>query len=149
MSQAYTNLLTHIVFSTKERIALIDDEIKSELHAYLGGLVRELGGKAYIVNGTKDHVHLLVSLPPKIAISDAVRFIKSNSTGFVKEKFGRKLFAWQGGYGAFSVSKSQVKDVVRYIQNQEEHHRKFDFRAEFELMLKKNEVEHDKRYVWS
>lgn len=149
MSQAYTNLLTHIVFSTKQRAALIDERIKSELHAYLGGLIKELGGKPYIVNGTQDHVHLLVSLPPKTALSDAVRFIKSNSTNFVKQKFGKDNFAWQGGYGAFSVSKSQSKAVIGYIQNQEEHHRKFDFREEFELMLKKNEVEHDARYVWT
>ena len=149
MSQAYTNLLTHIVFSTKQRLALIDERIKSELHAYLGGLIKELGGKPYIINGTSDHVHLLVSLPPKIALSDAVRFIKSNSTNFVKQKFGNEKFSWQGGYGAFSVSRSQSKNVIGYIQNQEEHHRKFDFRQEFELMLEKNEVEHDARYVWN
>ncbi len=148
MSQAYTNLLTHIVFSTKERRALIDSEIETGLHAYLGGLVKELGGKAYIVNGVSDQIHLLVNLPAKFSVSDAVRFIKANSTNFIKRKFGRKFFAWQGGYGAFSVSKSQVKEVFRYIQIQKEHHRQFDFKTEFEILLKKQEVDYDKKYLW-
>ncbi len=148
MSQAFTNLLTHIVFSTKERRAIIDDEIKSELHAYLGGLVKELGGKAYIVGGINDHVHLLVNLPAKVSISDAVRFIKSNSTGFVKTKFNRRLFAWQRGYGAFSVSKSNASEVIKYIQNQEEHHRKVLFKDEFVTFLQKNEIEYDEKYIF-
>ena len=148
MSQAYTNLLTHIVFSTKERRALIDNEIETELHAYLGGLVKELGGKAYIINGVGDHVHLLVNLPAKISVSDAIRFIKSNSSGFVKKKFNRPLFAWQRGYGAFSVSKSNVPAVIKYIQNQKEHHRKILFTEELVAILRKNEIEYDDRYVF-
>jgi putative transposase len=147
MSRAYTNLLTHLVFGTKYRQPLITPDIKPELHAYLGGLVRELGGKAYAIGGIEDHVHLLVSLPPKVSISDAIKFIKANSTGWVKSKFCASNYAWQGGYGAFSVGKKAVPNVVRYIQNQEEHHRKIDFQTEFEAMLKRAEVEFDE-YLW-
>lgn len=148
MSQAYTNLLTHVVFGTKERRAFIDEEIEAELHAYLGGLIKELGGKPYIINGVADHVHLLVNLPAKVSVADAVRFIKANSTNFIKRKFGRETFAWQGGYGAFSVSKSQVGAVFRYIQTQKEHHGQIDFKMEFEAMLKKQEIEYEEKYLW-
>lgn len=148
MSHTFSNLLTHIVFSTKERRDLIEEEFENELHAYLGGLIRESEGKAYIVGGTSNHVHLLVSLPPKIRLSDAVRFIKSNSTNFVKAKFNRRLFAWQIGFGAFSVSKSNVPQVVEYIKNQKEHHRKISFQEEFVQFLRKNGVEYDERWLW-
>lgn len=147
MSHTYTNLLTHLVFSTKERAGFVTDEIKPELHAYLGGLVKELKGKPIAINGMPDHVHLLVSLPPSLAISDALRFIKANSSKFVTEKF-KKTFEWQKGYGAFSVSRSNVDTVVKYIQNQEQHHRKFDFRTEFIALLQKSAIEYDENYLW-
>ena len=119
MSRTYTQLLTHVVFSTRERIRLIAPEIKAELHAYLGGLTRELKGKAYSVNGMEDHVHMLISLPPVVSISDALRFLKSNSSGWIHEKWPQRgSFAWQLGYSAFSVSKSAVHEVVQYIHDQ-------------------------------
>ncbi|MBP9665283.1 MAG: IS200/IS605 family transposase [Pyrinomonadaceae bacterium] len=147
MAHTYTNLLSHIVFSTQGRLPLITDEIRTELFAYLGGLVRELKGKAIIVNGLSDHVHLLILLPPNVSISDAMRFIKANSSRWVKERFGSK-FAWQKGFGAFSVSRSNVDAVVKYIRDQEEHHRRFDFRAEFVSLLDKSGIEYDQRYLW-
>ena len=147
MSHTYTNLLTHIVFSTKERLPLITNVIKPQLLAYIGGLAKELKGKPIIINGMSDHVHLLVSLPPTISIAEAMRFIKANSSKWVTQKF-EKPFEWQKGYGAFSVSRSGVSSVVEYIQNQEEHHRKFDFRTEFTSFLRKNEVEYDENYFW-
>ncbi|HEV2990856.1 MAG TPA: IS200/IS605 family transposase, partial [Candidatus Angelobacter sp.] len=107
MGRTFTKLFTHIVFSTKGRARLIGSDLKPELHAYLGGLTRELKGKALAINGMKEHVHLLVSLPPTISISDALRFIKANSCSWVHEKWPRRsAFAWQLGYGAFSVSTS-------------------------------------------
>ena len=147
MSHTYTNLLTHLVFSTKERAPFVTDEIKPELYAYLGGLVKELKGKPIAINGVSDHVHLLVSLPPSLAISDALRFIKANSSKWAAERFDN-LFEWQKGYGAFSVSRSNVDAVVKYIQNQEQHHRKFDFRTEFVALLQKNKIEYDENYLW-
>ena len=149
MSRTYTQLLTHVVFSTKERVRLIAPEIRAELHAYLGGLTRELKGKAYSVNGTEDHVHMLVSLPPVVSISDPLRFLKSNSSGWIHEKWPhRGSFAWQLCYGAFSVSQSAVHEVVQYIHDQENHHRKMTFQEELIAFLKKHEIDYDPRYIW-
>jgi REP element-mobilizing transposase RayT len=137
----------HGVFSTKDRAGLIGDEIKAELHAYLGGLIKELKGKPIKIGGTEDHVHILVSLPPTVSTSDAMRFIKANSSKWVSEKFKRP-FEWQKGYGAFSVSRSGMDAVAKYIENQVEHHKKFDFRAEFLSLLKKYEVDFDENLLW-
>jgi REP element-mobilizing transposase RayT len=114
MSRTFTNLLTHLIFSIKDREPLMVPEIKFELFAYLGGLTRELTGKAYGITGTTDHVHMLINLPPAVSISEALRFIKSNSSGWVHDKWPRRSFAWQLGYGGFSVSKSNAPDVLKY-----------------------------------
>jgi len=149
MSRTFTNLLTHLVFSTKDREPLIVPDLKPELYAYLGGLTRELKGKAYGINGTDDHIHMLISLPPVVSISDALRFLKSNSSGWVHDKWSRRRsFAWQLGYGAFSVSKSNVPEVLKYIRNQETHHRRVTFKEEFVDFLIKHEIEYDERYIW-
>jgi REP element-mobilizing transposase RayT len=147
MSRTFTSLLTHVIFSTKDREPWIRNEIRSELFAYLGGLTRELKGKAYGINGTKDHVHLLIGLPPNVSTSDALRFIKANSSGWVREKW-KRAFAWQLGYAAFSVSKSSVPIVLRYIANQEAHHKRVALRDELEELLRKHEIEYDARYIW-
>jgi putative transposase len=149
MSRTFTSLLTHLVFSTKDREPLIVSEMKQELYAYLGGLTRELKGKSYGINGTSDHVHMLISLPPVISISDALRFLKSNSSGWVHDRWRkRRAFAWQLGYGAFSVSRSNVDGVLKYISNQETHHRRITFKDEFIDFLVKHEIEYDERYIW-
>lgn len=147
MAHTYTNLITHSVFSTKERAALINDEIKPELHSYLGGLVKELKGKPIKINGMNDHVHILASLPPTVSTSDAMRFIKANSSKWVSEKFSRP-FEWQKGYGAFSVSRSGMDAVVKYIENQVEHHQQRDFKSEFLSLLRKYEVDFDENFLW-
>jgi putative transposase len=147
MSHTYTNLITHNVFSTKDRAELINDEIKPELHAYLGGLVKELKGKPIKINGMSDHVHILAGLPPTVSTSEALRFIKANSSKWVSEKFKRP-FEWQKGYGAFSVSRSGMDVVVNYIENQVEHHQKRDFREEFKAFLRKYEVDFDENFLW-
>jgi putative transposase len=149
MAHTFTNLLTHIIFSTKDRAPFIAAELKPELHAYLGGMVREIKGKAYSINGTADHVHLLVSLPPTLALSDAMKMVKANSSRWVSDKWSsRKDFSWQIGYAAFSVSKSNVSPVIRYIENQEKHHRKVTFKEEFLEFLSKHGIEYDERYIW-
>ena len=149
MAHTFTNLLAHIIFSTKDRAPFIDAELKPELLAYLGGMVREVNGQAYGINGTADHVHLLVSLPPTIALSEAMKVLKANSSRWVSEKWrARKAFGWQTGYGAFSVSKSNAPDVLKYIADQEEHHRKVTFKEEFIAFLKKHGIEYDERYIW-
>ncbi len=147
MSHTHSNLLSHIVFSTQGHLPLINSEIKSELFAYMGGLVKKLKGKPIIINGMSDHVHMLILLPPNVHLSETMRLVKANSSRWIKERFGKK-FAWQKGFGAFSVSRSNVDAVVRYIQNQEQHHTKFDFKMEFVSLLDKNHVEYDEKYLW-
>jgi putative transposase len=148
MTRTFTNLLAHLVFSTKDREPLIVPELKPELYAYLGGLTQELKGKSYGINGTSDHVHMLISLPPVVSISKALSFIKSNSSGWVHDRWPRRSFAWQLGYGAFSVSKSNVPGVLKYVRSQEEHHRKITFKEEFIDFLRRHEIEYDERYIW-
>jgi putative transposase len=146
MPHTFTNLLTHVVFATKDRAPLIKDEARSQLHAYLGGIVREMQGTAFAVNGTEDHVHLLLSLPPALSLADALRVLKTNSSRWMNEE-KHVPFAWQAGYGAFSVSRSKMKLVSNYIARQEEHHRKISFREEFAAFLRKHEIEYDERYL--
>ena len=119
----------------------------SELFAYMGGLAKELKGKPIVINGIADHVHMLILLPPNVSISEAMRFVKANSSRWVKERFGKK-FAWQKGFGAFSVSRSSVNAVAKYIHDQERHHKGFDFKTEFVSLLDKNNVDYDERDLW-
>jgi putative transposase len=149
MAQTLSNLISHLIFSTKERRPLINEEFRHDLHAYLGGIVRNLRGAALTINGVSDHVHLLIQLPPSLSMSDAVRTIKANSTRWVHERTRNKLFAWQAGYGVFSVSRSNVDVVARYIANQEAHHRKRSFQDEYVDFLKRHDVDYDERYIWS
>ena len=148
MSQTFTDLLTHIVFSTKDRVASIRPDLRSDLHAYLGGIARNMKGQALTVNGPSDHVHLLVWLPPTVAIAEALRILKSNSSRWVNESRGHHDFAWQAGYGAFSVSQSNVSAVMRYIQEQEKRHRHMSFQEELIAFLKKHHIAYDERYIW-
>jgi putative transposase len=146
MPHTFTSLLTHVVFSTKDRAPLIKAEFRSHLHAYLGGIVREMQGTAFNINDTADHVHLLIALPTTIALSDVMRVLKTNSSRWVNEE-KRTPFAWQAGYGAFSVSRSNARAVAEYIARQEEHHRRISFREEFIAFLRKHEIEFDERYI--
>lgn len=113
----------------------------------MAALVKEKNGKLLIIDGMDDHVHMLIMLPPTVCVSDAMRFIKANSSRWMKERSG-KPFAWQTGFGVFSVSRSGVESVAKYIRDQEIHHRKFDFREEFVALLNKNGVEYDPEYLW-
>ena len=147
MSHTYSNLVYHIVFSTQGHLPLITNEIKAELYAYMGGLVNELNGRPLIIDGIADHVHMFIVLPPNVSVSDAMRFVKANSSRWMKERFG-KPFAWQKGFGVFSVSRSGVDAVAKYIRDQEIHHAKFDFRTEFVSLLETNGVDYDEKYLW-
>ncbi len=134
-------------FSAKQRLPLIRTNLRSDLFAYLGGIVRELRDTAIIVNGTTDHVHMLVRMRPSQSAADLVRLVKANSSRWATAK-GNADFAWQTGYGAFSVSESKVAEVTRYIARQEEHHRRCSFQEEFLLFLKRNHVAFDEKYLW-
>src|SRR5258706_9063542 len=149
MAHTFTNLLVHVVFSTKDRVPTLDSELKKRLFPYIGGIIRELGSTALLINGPADHVHILALLPAKAAVSDILAKVKANSSGWVHREFPEKrTFAWQTGYAAFSVSHSQKKSVLDYIANQEEHHRKVSFKEELILFLKKNGIEYDERYIF-
>ena len=143
---SYTNLLYHLVFGTKGRQPFITHELQPRLYEYLGGTTRGLEGIAFEINGMSDHVHLLVKIKPSIKISDFLRELKAVSSKWANEITGGR-FAWQARYGAFTVSQSQFEVVRKYIRNQAEHHKKFDFRQEFESLIKANGIQPDE-YLW-
>ena len=148
MSDSYTNLLYHIVFSTKDRRPLITPDYELRLYDYLGGTIRKLGGISLELNGAEDHVHLLAKLRPDCALSDVLRDLKANATGWMHDVFpSLKKFSWQRGYGAFTVSQSNVEAVRQYIARQKEHHQKISFRDEFIQFLQENGIEYDERFI--
>jgi Transposase and inactivated derivatives len=148
MAHTFTNLLFHVIFGTKGREPSIDSDVRAPLHAYIGGIVRELNGIAIIVNGADDHVHALLKLPPTLLVADVLRVVKTNSSKWMHEKQRRQRFGWQSGYAAFTVSESGVRSVRAYIERQEEHHRKKTFAEEYIEFLEKNHVSYDPRYVF-
>ena len=150
MGHTYTNLLTHVIFSTQERANLIGPELDGELHSYIGGIVQKLGGKPVAIGGAADHLHALIWMPADRSISETLRTIKANSSRWINQSGRTKgTFAWQEGYGAFSVSQSNSAAVVRYIRGQREHHQRVSFQEEFVAFLKKSGIESDERYIWS
>lgn len=150
MSRSYTNLVYHLVFSTKERRPLITPDREDRLYDYIGGVIRGLGGVSLGVNGMPDHVHVLAKLRPDKAVSDILRDMKANSSGWLHDVFPELSdFAWQRGYGAFSVSASQVPMVQNYIADQKVHHNGRSFEDEFVGLLQKNGVDFDPQYLWS
>jgi REP-associated tyrosine transposase len=150
MPHSYTNLLSHIIFSVKDRMPLIDAELKPRLLGYVNGIAIESGAKVLSLNAVPDHFHLLWELPPKLAVADSVRVLKTNSSRWVHETWkSRWNFGWQTGYGAFSVSRSNVASVADYIACQEEHHRRKTFNEEFVELLKKHGIVYNPKYLWS
>lgn len=148
MAHSYISSLYHLVFSTKERRKQIDAELQTRLWPYLGGIARENDIKALAVGGVEDHVHILISLPSTLAVAKAVQLIKGGSSKWIHDEFpGRRDFAWQEGYGAFSIGVSQVDDTIRYIANQAEHHRVKAYEEEFIAFLERHGIEYDPRYV--
>jgi putative transposase len=150
MSQSFTAIYVHLVFSTKGRHPwFTDPKLREELHHYLGGISNSLGCPIRIVGGVADHVHLLGCLGKVMSPADWVKELKRVSNLWLKEKGPAfKGFEWQRGYGAFSVSHSNVDEVIEYIANQEQHHRKFNFQDELRALLKRHNIEWDERYIW-
>ena len=148
MSQSFTNLIYHIVFSTKGRKPLIKNEIQSRLYEYIAGTIRGLDGVTLEINGMEDHVHILTKLRPDKALSDVLRELKANASGWMHDVFPTlQDFSWQRGYGAFTVSQSNVEIVREYISSQKKHHQKKSFRDEFIEFLKTNGIEYDEKYL--
>ncbi len=146
MPHTYSTNLVHCVFSTKGRMDSIRNDIRERLYAYVFGIARNLGLEILAMGGTANHVHILMAVPAKCALSDAVRDLKANSSRWMSENGAR--FSWQEGFGAFSVSPSQAAVVKEYIRNQEAHHCKRNFEEEFLLLLKKSGIEYDGKYVF-
>lgn len=149
MASTLTNLIFHAVFSTKDRRPLVTPDRRDELYRYVGGIIRNENGIILEIGGMPDHVHLLAKLPADVALATIVRLIKANSSKWMNERPDKRVrFAWQAGYGAFTVSESQVAIVRRYIQRQEQHHKKTSFQEEFVKLLERHGVEYDPRYLW-
>lgn len=148
MSHAYVCNLMHCTFSTKGRNPWIDSELEKRLWPYIGGIARENRMKALAIGGVDDHIHSLLSLPSTMSFAKAVQLIKGGSSKWIHDEIGLKRFEWQEGYGAFSVSQSQVKKMILYINSQKEHHRKQTFKEEFLRLLDKHEVAYDRRRIF-
>ena len=149
MANTYTQIYIHIVFAVKHRDALISSSWKERLHKYITGIIQNQGHKLIAINTMPNHAHIFVGLKPDITLSDLVRDIKRDSTNFVNNEIQlHGKFGWQEGFGAFSYSHSQIDSVVKYILNQEEHHRRTTFKEEYEALLKEFAVKYDNRYVF-
>jgi len=147
MSHTYVSELIHVVFSTKQRGNTIPADIQTRLWSFLGGIARKNAFKTIAIGGTRNHVHILLSMPATMPLAKAVQLLKGGSSKWLNETI-KARFEWQQGYGAFSVSISQQADTIRYINSQEDHHRKRSFEEEFVAFLKKHNIDFDPRYVW-
>ena len=149
MPSAYTQNYYHAVFSTKHREPLITTDLETRLYPFMGGIVRDLRCTLMAVNGMPDHVHMLIFYRADLSHSDMLRHIKGRSSKWINETFtGFGHFAWQEGYGGFTVSRSAVPDVESYIKRQKEHHLKTDFRTEFLNLLRLHGIEYDEELVF-
>lgn len=149
MANTYSQIFIQVVFAVKDRQNLIPDDHKEELYKYITGIIKNNNQKLLAINGMPDHIHILVGIKPSISISDLVRDIKANSSRFINEQGWSKFrFNWQEGFGAFSYGKSQVDNVIKYIQNQEKHHETTTFRKEYKEFLKKFDVSFDEKYIF-
>ena len=148
MASTHLSLHYHLVFSTKGRAPIIGAAWRERLHAYLGGVVRNVEGVPEAIGGVADHVHLLIGLRATVRLADVVRDLKAVSSRWVHDEIGERAFAWQEGYGAFTVSASQREAVREYVTRQEEHHQKRTFQAEYLELLQRSGVDYDERYLW-
>jgi putative transposase len=149
MANTYAALFYHIVFSTKSRVEFIRPDIEERIWSYLGGVARHHKMTPIQIGGIEDHLHALVMAPPTLAPFEIAKYLKGDSSKWIREEFPDLLnFGWQDGYAAFTVSKSNVPSVVSYIQNQRAHHQTQTFQMEYLEFLKKHAVQYDERYLW-
>ena len=148
MANTYTQLYAHIIFSPYGRHNLIDKKVSQEIYLYLAGIIKRKNMKPIRINGMPDHVHILLGFSPNESLSDIVRDLKSNSTGYIKKQKIIQNFEWQKGFGAFTYHKSVLPIVARYIDRQEIHHRKKTFREEYIELLIKAGIEFNKKYLY-
>lgn len=149
MANTYSQIHLHIIFAVKYRQSIIHNSWKDELYRYISGIVQHNKHKMIAINGMPDHIHLLIGMRPTQSISELLQDIKGSSSKWINEKkFIKSRFEWQEGYGVFSYGKSQIKNVINYIENQEEHHREKTFREEYLEFLKIFEIDFDEKYIF-
>jgi REP element-mobilizing transposase RayT len=149
MANTYTSLHYHVVFSTKNRERWIQERFEQRIWAYLGGIARENNMNPLLIGGVEDHVHLLLGLPPVLALSNAIKLIKGGSSKWIKETFpDLTRFSWQDSYAAFTASKSHLPELINYIRNQRPHHHRKSFAEEYRALLDRHEIQYDERYVF-
>lgn len=148
MPSTHTSLHYHLVFSTKNREPWFTAEFLPKLHNYMGGTIKGLDANSHAVGGITDHVHLLIGLKPSHTLCDVLRELKACSSKWVKAQLRMSSFAWQEGYGAFTVSSPDLEKVRHYVLNQESHHRTLTFKEEYVAMLDRGMVEYDENYLW-
>jgi putative transposase len=149
MPQSLSKLIVHIIFSTKDREPWLDSKVRPRMHAYLATICRDAGTEFVHVGGVADHVHIVTMLPRTLSQAQLIEQIKKTSSKWIKAVDTRyRTFAWQRGYGAFSVSPSQLETVLRYVKKQPEHHRTHTFQEEYRALLRKYGIDFDERYVW-
>jgi REP element-mobilizing transposase RayT len=148
MAGTYTKLIYHIIFSTKHREPVIAPRLRENLYPYIGGIIRGQDNMLQAIGGMPDHIHLVVRMKSDISVSEIVRLVKANSSKWINEQPNRpSRFGWQSGYGAFSVSFSQLASVCQYVERQEEHHRKKTFQEEYQEFLRRHDISFDERYL--
>lgn len=149
MAGTFSQIYIQVVFAVKGRDSLIQPDWEEEMYKYISGIVRNKEQKMLAINGMPDHIHFLIGMKPTCCLSDLVREIKKSSNEFVKDKrFSKFKFQWQAGYGAFSYSHSALDNVIGYINNQKEHHKKQSFRDEYKEFLKKFQIEYKDEYLF-
>src|SRR5229473_3565595 len=147
MANTFSQIYIQTVFAVSNRLSLIKPEFKEDLHKYITGVIRNQGQKLICINGMPDHLHILIGLKPSMALADLVRDIKAESSTYVnKNSWVRGKFSWQEGYGAFSYGHSQLDSIIRYIQNQEKHHKRSSFKDEYLSLLRKFNIAFDDKY---
>jgi putative transposase len=150
MSNTYTQIHVHFIFAVKYRDGVIHKDWKDELYKYITGIVQNNNHKMISINGMSDHVHMLIGIKPTQSISELLQDVKGSSSKWVNEKkFTKRNFEWQEGYGAFSYGRSQLKNVIAYIENQEQHHSKKSFKEEYIDFLEKFEVDYNEKYIFT
>ena len=149
MANTYTQLYTHYVFAVQNRTSLVTENWKDQLYKYINGIIQQNGHKTFAINGMTDHIHILISMNPKQSSSDLVYNIKRSSSLWINEnRLVTGKFSWQEGFGAFSYAKSQIPKIARYIENQQQHHKKRTFHEEYIEFLEAFGIEYDERYIF-
>jgi putative transposase len=150
MPQSLARVVLHVVFSTKHRVPFLNDaNLRAKLHGYLAGVLQDIGCEPILINGVEDHIHILCNLARTVTIADLIEESKTSTSKWMKQQGPQyREFFWQGGYGSFSVSQSNVEPVRHYVATQEEHHHSMSYQEEFRILCRKHGIEVDERYVW-